>query len=157
MIGLQCGQKFQYQVQLVNIVNFGLKAVNRNWWTRNWTISGQGDSQCWQKGKRKKKKGSSSCRHISGEGTQRQDNFKWLEVHEKGLENSNPDLCDAGAMLHQLSYQANWELVVLRVNHKPVNSSIEKRQKTNNELGAVLVPRMSFNHITLCLFVVALC
>ena len=21
----------------------------------------------------------------------------------------NPDLCDAGAMLHQLSHQANWE------------------------------------------------
>ena len=23
---------------------------------------------------------------------------------------SNPDLCDAGAVLYQLSYQANWQL-----------------------------------------------
>ena len=27
----------------------------------------------------------------------------------------NPDLCDAGALLHQLSYQANWEQVVMWV------------------------------------------
>ena len=38
---------------------------------------------------------------------------------EKGLGNSglngdsNPDLCDAGAVLNQLSYKANWELVVM--------------------------------------------
>ena len=31
----------------------------------------------------------------------------------------NPDLCDAGAVLYQLSYQANWEKVVMRVNYKP--------------------------------------
>ena len=30
----------------------------------------------------------------------------------------NPDLCDAGTVLHQLSYQANWEMV----DHKPVDS-----------------------------------
>ena len=29
---------------------------------------------------------------------------------------SNPDLCDTGAVLHQLSYQANWELVIIWVN-----------------------------------------
>ena len=28
---------------------------------------------------------------------------------------SNPDLCDAGAVLHQLNYQANWEQVVVWV------------------------------------------
>ena len=27
----------------------------------------------------------------------------------------NPDLCDACAVLHPLSYQANWELVILWV------------------------------------------
>ena len=27
----------------------------------------------------------------------------------------NPDLCDAGAVLYQLSYQANWELVIMWV------------------------------------------
>ena len=40
----------------------------------------------------------------------------------------NPDLCDSGAVPHQLSYQANWELVVLWVNDKRVDSSIEKQQ-----------------------------
>ena len=33
---------------------------------------------------------------------------------------ANPDLCDSGAVLHQLSYQVNWELVITRVNEKPV-------------------------------------
>ena len=39
----------------------------------------------------------------------------------KGLKNSGlkqdsiPDACDAGAVLHQLSYQANWELVIVWV------------------------------------------
>ena len=32
---------------------------------------------------------------------------------------SNPDLCDAGAVLHQLSYHANWGLVIMWVNNKP--------------------------------------
>ena len=29
-------------------------------------------------------------------------------------------LCDAGAVLYQLSYQANWELVILWVRNIPV-------------------------------------
>ena len=33
---------------------------------------------------------------------------------------SNPDLCDAGAVLHQLSSQVNWELVITWVDDKPV-------------------------------------
>ena len=28
-------------------------------------------------------------------------------------EDSHPDLCDSGAVFHQLSYQANWELIVM--------------------------------------------
>ena len=32
---------------------------------------------------------------------------------------SNPDLCDAGAVPHPLSYQANWGLVVRWVDDKP--------------------------------------
>ena len=35
---------------------------------------------------------------------------------------SNPDLCDAGAVLYQLSYQPNWVLVIMWVNDKPVDS-----------------------------------
>ena len=33
---------------------------------------------------------------------------------------SNPDLWSAGVVLHQLSYQANLELVVVWVDEKPV-------------------------------------
>ena len=44
----------------------------------------------------------------------------------KGQKNSglnrtlNPVLCDAGALLHQLSYHANWELVIKLVYDKPI-------------------------------------
>ena len=37
----------------------------------------------------------------------------------KGLKNS--DLCDAGAVLHQLSCQAKWELIVMWFYDKPVD------------------------------------
>ena len=30
------------------------------------------------------------------------------------------DLCDTGAVLYQLNYQANWELATLRVRKIPV-------------------------------------
>ena len=36
-------------------------------------------------------------------------------------EDSNPDLYDVGAVLNHLSYQANWELVAIWVNDKPVD------------------------------------
>ena len=35
---------------------------------------------------------------------------------------SNPDLCDAGAVLDQISYQANWEMVIMWVYDEPVDS-----------------------------------
>ena len=34
------------------------------------------------------------------------------------------DLCDASAVLYQLSYQANWELVILRVRNIPVKDEV---------------------------------
>ena len=34
----------------------------------------------------------------------------------------NADLCDAGAVLYQFSYQANWKLVIMWVNDKSVDS-----------------------------------
>ena len=48
---------------------------------------------------------------------------RYLSSSERaGLKrNSNPDLCDAGAVLYQLSYQANWELVVMWVDDKLVD------------------------------------
>ena len=33
----------------------------------------------------------------------------------------NPDLCDAGAVLYELSFQANWELVIMWVYDKPID------------------------------------
>ena len=39
--------------------------------------------------------------------------------------NSNPNLCDGCAVLHQLSYQVNWEQVVMWVDYKPVDVEIE--------------------------------
>lgn len=38
-------------------------------------------------------------------------------------QDSNPDLCDAAAMLYHLSYEANWDLVVMRFNVKPIDST----------------------------------
>ena len=38
---------------------------------------------------------------------------------------SNSDLFDAGTVLHQLSYQANWEQVVIWVDYKPVDVEID--------------------------------
>jgi len=34
---------------------------------------------------------------------------------------SNPDLFDASAVIYQLSNQANWELVIMWVNDKPLD------------------------------------
>ena len=31
-------------------------------------------------------------------------------------QNFNPDLCDASEVLYQLSYQANWELVIMWID-----------------------------------------
>ena len=52
----------------------------------------------------------------------------------------NPDLCDAGAVLHQLSYRANRNLVVMWVDYKPYMMSIDmyllyKQSKIPSELS----------------------
>ena len=53
--------------------------------------------------------------------------YHCLSSRKKGLRNSdlngdsNPDLCDAGAVLHQLSYMANSEEVVMWVDYEPVD------------------------------------
>ena len=41
---------------------------------------------------------------------------------ERPRQELKPDPCVAGAMLYQLSYQANWELVIMWMNNKPVGS-----------------------------------
>ena len=46
----------------------------------------------------------------------------YLSSSKKGLNwDSNPALFDAGAVLYQLTFQANSELVVMWVNDKPVD------------------------------------
>ena len=44
---------------------------------------------------------------------------RYLNSSEKGPKIS--DLYDSGAVFYQLSYQANWELVVMWVDTKPVD------------------------------------
>ena len=57
--------------------------------------------------------------------------YRCLSRSEEGLKStslngdSNPDLCDSGAALHQLSCQANQELVVMLVDHNPVDVAID--------------------------------
>ena len=52
---------------------------------------------------------------------------RYLSSSEKGQKNSclnrdlNPDICDAGTELYQLIYQANWELVIIWVDDKPID------------------------------------
>ena len=43
-------------------------------------------------------------------------------ANERPERDANPDFCDAGAVLHQLRYQANCELVIMWVYDKPVDS-----------------------------------
>lgn len=51
--------------------------------------------------------------------------WRYLNSRKEVLDNSglngdlNPDVCDAGAVFNQLSYQANWGLVVMWVYYKP--------------------------------------
>ena len=56
---------------------------------------------------------------------------KALSSGKKGLNgDSSPNLCDASAVLYQLSYQANWELVVTWVD-KPVDNGYRSVQIFN--------------------------
>ena len=38
---------------------------------------------------------------------------------ERPQRDSNPDFCDVGAVLHQFSYRANWEYVVVWDGYTP--------------------------------------
>lgn len=45
-----------------------------------------------------------------------------LSSRKKALnEDSNPDLCDASTVLYQLTSQANWDQVIMWVNHNTVD------------------------------------
>ena len=44
------------------------------------------------------------------------------EERPEKFRDSSPDLCNAGAVLYQLSHQVNWELVIMWNNDKPVDS-----------------------------------
>ena len=48
-------------------------------------------------------------------------------TNERPEWDSNPNLCNACAVLYQLSYQANWKLVIMWVYKKPVDSSSPKK------------------------------
>ena len=54
-----------------------------------------------------------------------------MSSSHKSLKNSglngdpNPDFCVIDAVLDKLSYQANWELVVMWVDYQPVDVEID--------------------------------
>jgi len=50
-----------------------------------------------------------------------QQRMKGQPVKFRPQRYSNPDLYDTGAVLYPLGYQANWELVIMAVCHKPVD------------------------------------
>ena len=62
-----------------------------------------------------------------------------LRNREKGLNgDSNPDLCDASAAVHQLSYQANWEVVIMWVTCKPEDVEIHGNNRVIMYLKSIL-------------------
>ena len=48
-------------------------------------------------------------------------NIRNLKKKTKENGHSSPDLSAAGAVHHQLSYQAHWEQVVIWVHYKPID------------------------------------
>ena len=70
---------------------------------------------------------------------------------------SNPDLCDAGEVLHQLSYQANWGQVVMWVDYKPVDMETDDNSRIFN-VFEMQIGINEFDHrILALLFLAFLC
>ena len=67
----------------------------------------------------------------NGVGTWSSVFYCYLSSCKKGLKNSglnrdsNPDLCDASAVLYQLRYQAIWEQVIMWVHYKPIDVELD--------------------------------
>ena len=80
-----------------------------------------------------------------------------LSSIEKGLKNSglngdsNPYFCDAGAVLNQLSYQANWEQVFMWVDYKPVDVEIGDYNKGIFHVFEMRIGMNEFDHRILVL------
>ena len=53
---------------------------------------------------------------------------QWWERHER---DSSSDLYDAGAVLYQLSYLANWELIIMRVHDKTISDGYRSLLKSS--------------------------
>lgn len=53
-------------------------------------------------------------------------NATWAVARERPEQDSNSELCNAGAVLYQLSYRASWELAVMWVHDcvDPYNNNI---------------------------------
>ena len=51
---------------------------------------------------------------------------------------SNPDLCDVVAVLQQLSYQANWVVIIMWVGYRPVDSGYMHFLVHREDLGDVI-------------------
>ena len=56
---------------------------------------------------------------------------------------SNSDPCDAGALLHQMTHQANWELVVMGIDH---SAKKLRRALTHSFQSSVLMREIRVFH-----------
>ena len=59
---------------------------------------------------------------------------------------SNPDLCNALPVLHQLSYQANWVQVITRGDYKPVELEIDDDNTGIFHAFELLIGMNEFDH-----------
>ena len=75
--------------------------------------------------------------------------YRYLSSSEKGLNgHSNPDLCDAGAVLKIFSYQTKWELVFMWVDCNPVYVEIDD---VNTNCFLVFEMRIGMNEFDQCI------
>jgi len=58
----------------------------------------------------------------------------------------NPDLCYASAVLYQLSFQANWEQVVMWVDYKAVDVLIDDDNTGNFHGFKMRIGKYDFDH-----------
>ena len=65
---------------------------------------------------------------------------------------SNPYLCEAGAVLHQLSYRAHWELTVMWVDYKPADVKIDDADTRIFHVFEIWIGMNGFDHRILVLF-----
>ena len=73
------------------------------------------------------------------------------QQQERPERDSNPNLCDVAAVLHQLSYQTNEEQVVMWVNYNPVDVEIDDDNTRTSHVFEMRIGMNEFDHLILAL------